>query len=41
VGQSTRDLYATRLRRRRFARRAFDVFIIIAFWAAVIYLAVS
>jgi hypothetical protein len=41
MGQSTRDLYSTRVRRSRLARRAFDVFVIVAFWAAVIYIAAS
>ena len=39
MGQRTRDIYATRVRRRHYARIAFDVFVFVAFWAGVTYLA--
>lgn len=41
MGHETRLLMARRIRRRRLGRRAFDVFVFVAFWAAIAYIALS
>jgi hypothetical protein len=41
MGNDTRTLMTKRLRRRRLAGRAFDVFIFVAFWAAIAYIALT